>query len=108
MTLARLLLLVTLSTGCASVSQNSITARDPAHSPRQTEAASAVVAGSALSASETSGLDGTSTRRDTFAHARGSVALRHNQNAVPLRHFYLLSPGPNATLVVTRSDLQPH
>jgi hypothetical protein len=25
-----------------------------------------------------------------------------------LRHFYLLSPGPNATLVVTRSDLTDH
>jgi len=25
--------------------------------------------------------------------------------AVELRHFYLLSPGPRATLVVTRSDL---
>ena len=24
---------------------------------------------------------------------------------VELRHFYLLSPGPSATLVVTRSDL---
>jgi hypothetical protein len=24
---------------------------------------------------------------------------------VELRHFYLLSPGPNATLVVTRSDV---
>lgn len=27
------------------------------------------------------------------------------QNTAELRHFYLLSPGPNATLVVTRSDL---
>jgi hypothetical protein len=26
---------------------------------------------------------------------------------VELRHFYLLSPGPNAKLVVTRSDVSP-
>lgn len=26
---------------------------------------------------------------------------------VELRHFYLLSPGPSATLVVTRSDIPP-
>ena len=27
------------------------------------------------------------------------------ERTVELRHFYLLSPGPNATLVVTRSDV---
>ncbi|MEO7034154.1 MAG: hypothetical protein ABI548_09700 [Polyangiaceae bacterium] len=102
MTLARLLLLVTLSTGCASVNQNAVTARYPAHSPPQTEATTAVVASPALSAGETSGIDGTSITR---ARARGSVTVRHDQDAAPLRHFYLLSPGPNATLVVTRSDL---
>jgi hypothetical protein len=30
------------------------------------------------------------------------------RNGTGLRHFYLLSPGPNATLVVTRSDLTDH
>jgi len=32
----------------------------------------------------------------------------HTRNVAELRHFYLLSPGPNATLVVTRSDLSDH
>ena len=27
--------------------------------------------------------------------------------AVALRHFYLLSPGPSSTLVVTRTDTNP-
>lgn len=35
------------------------------------------------------------------------VALAAQKPGQPgeLRHFYLLSPGPNATLVVTRSDV---
>ncbi len=35
-------------------------------------------------------------------------AASQPQTAGELRHFYLLSPGPNATLVLTRSDLSAH
>jgi len=35
-------------------------------------------------------------------------ATSHGHQVAELRHFYLLSPGPNATLVVTRSDLSDH
>jgi len=38
------------------------------------------------------------------ASTRG-FAQRSPADGVELRHFYLLSPGPKATLVVTRSDL---
>lgn len=37
-----------------------------------------------------------------------SETASHTHNVAELRHFYLLSPGPNATLVVTRSDLSDH
>jgi hypothetical protein len=36
-----------------------------------------------------------------------SDATPPSPRVVELRHFYLLSPGPNTTLVVTRSDLAP-
>ena len=34
------------------------------------------------------------------------AASGNDDQRVEMRHFYLLSPGPNATLVVTRSDVQ--
>jgi hypothetical protein len=37
-----------------------------------------------------------------------SETAAQTRNVAELRHFYLLSPGPNATLVVTRSDLSDH
>jgi hypothetical protein len=37
-----------------------------------------------------------------------SGSASHAHDVAELRHFYLLSPGPNATLVVTRSDLSDH
>ncbi|HEX3852114.1 MAG TPA: hypothetical protein VHW01_14180 [Polyangiaceae bacterium] len=37
-----------------------------------------------------------------------SETASHTRHVAELRHFYLLSPGPNATLVVTRSDLSDH
>jgi hypothetical protein len=37
-----------------------------------------------------------------------SAPASDTRNVAELRHFYLLSPGPNATLVVTRSDLSDH
>ncbi len=39
--------------------------------------------------------------------AEPAHAARPPTRVVELRHFYLLSPGPRATLVVTRSDLTP-
>ena len=38
-------------------------------------------------------------------HARASGAPHGERKQVELRHFYLLSPGTSATLVVTRSDV---
>jgi hypothetical protein len=38
-------------------------------------------------------------------HAEPAQAAPPASRVVELRHFYLLSPGPNARLVVTRSDL---
>ena len=37
-----------------------------------------------------------------------SGTTSHTRDVAELRHFYLLSPGPNATMVVTRSDLSDH
>jgi hypothetical protein len=39
--------------------------------------------------------------------AAPTVAPARTAQHVEVRHFYLLSPGPNATLVVTRSDVAP-
>ncbi len=36
-----------------------------------------------------------------------ATAPTSESQGVELRHFYLLSPGPSATLVVTRSDVAP-
>ena len=36
-----------------------------------------------------------------------TVAPGRESQHLEVRHFYLLSPGPNATLVVTRSDVAP-
>ena len=44
----------------------------------------------------------TTTRTQT-GHATPAASQPASQE-VELRHFYLLSPGPSATLVVTRSD----
>ena len=46
----------------------------------------------------------------TAARAPLAEPARSNASAaasVELRHFYLLSPGPSAKLVVTRSDVAP-
>jgi hypothetical protein len=40
--------------------------------------------------------------------ARETASSTRNGNVAELRHFYLLSPGPNETMVVTRSDLADH
>ena len=37
-----------------------------------------------------------------------SGSASHAHDVAELRHFYLLSPGPNETMVVTRSDLSDH
>ena len=37
-----------------------------------------------------------------------SSSASRGLEGTPLRHFYLLSPGPHATLVVTSSDLPAH
>jgi len=39
-----------------------------------------------------------------LSHATPPAAA---ESQVELRHFYLLSPGPRATLVVTRTDTAP-
>jgi len=41
------------------------------------------------------------------AHVQPAHATTRPAHAVELRHFYLLSPGPSSTLVVTRSDIAP-
>ena len=41
------------------------------------------------------------------APAQPASASAHPTQPVELRHFYLLSPGPSSTLVVTRSDTAP-
>jgi len=51
-----------------------------------------------------SGIPATTARAVPPQPAR---ATQRAPEVVELRHFYLLSPGPRATLVVTRSDLQP-
>jgi hypothetical protein len=40
--------------------------------------------------------------------ARETASSARKGNVAELRHFYLLSPGPNETMVVTRSDLAEH
>ena len=45
------------------------------------------------------------TATTTPAHV--GHATPPGSQAVELRHFYLLSPGPSSTLVVTRSDPAP-
>ena len=49
--------------------------------------------------------------RSTPLATPATATATHNRHATPpateaveLRHFYLLSPGPSSTLVVTRSD----
>jgi hypothetical protein len=37
-----------------------------------------------------------------------SETASSTRNVAELRHFYLLSPGPNETMIVTRSDLADH
>jgi len=37
--------------------------------------------------------------------ARPAETAHPSSQVVELRHFYLLTPGPNAKLVVTRSDI---
>jgi hypothetical protein len=37
-----------------------------------------------------------------------SATASQTRNVAELRHFYLLSPGPNETMIVTRSDLSDH
>ena len=80
MSLPRILLLITLATGCASAPHEAYSARDVTRAPL-----GAIVASGTLTAGETNAHDDT-----------------------PLRHFYLLSPGPDAKLVVTQSDVSRH
>ena len=102
MSLSRILLLVTLSAGCASAAHDARSARDATREP-----SGALVASGALTASATKDAS-ESAPRAAQTHSRASVAQRNDHAAPPLRHFYLLSPGPNATLVVTLSDLSTH
>jgi len=46
-----------------------------------------------------------SAQRSVISASADRSAPRPAAEGVELRHFYLLSPGPKATLVVTRSDL---
>ncbi len=103
MTLSRTVLLLALSSGCASVSQTPRSAGEAAQTPRADGPSMAVVAGGTFTAAETSGPSKASISRDT--RARASTTPPSARVAAPLRHFYLLSPGPNAKLVITRSDL---
>ena len=51
---------------------------------------------------------GCSSQLATPSRTAQQAASRPRPSAnegVEVRHFYLLSPGPNATLVVTRSDV---
>jgi hypothetical protein len=41
----------------------------------------------------------------TAAHTQSARSAQHASEEIELRHYYLLSPGPNAKLVVTRSDV---
>ncbi|HYP97605.1 MAG TPA: hypothetical protein VER96_02955 [Polyangiaceae bacterium] len=43
----------------------------------------------------------------TTTPAQVGHATTPSSQVVELRHFYLLSPGPSSTLVVTRSDTTP-
>ena len=99
MSVSRILLLVMLGTGCASTTHDARSARDATRQP-----GGAIVASAALTASETNG--GNAPR--AVETASRTSAMPRRTHAPALRHFYLLSPGPNATLVVTRSDLSTH
>ncbi len=103
MTLARILLLLSFSTGCASVSHDAQSARDA--SPPPGASSTAFVASVPFTASATDSSSDAQTKRDVHARSRTNLPVRRDRAAPPLRRFYLLSPGPNATLVVTRSDL---
>jgi hypothetical protein len=101
MTAHRVLVLLVFTSGCASARHEARSANVPGDA-----SSNALLASAPVSARETG----------PVTHAPGAVGAQPpiSRSAVPaldakpLRHFYLLSPGPHATLVVTRSDLPTH
>ena len=49
-----------------------------------------------------------STTADPASIASQAQPTPASSQAVELRHFYLLSPGPSSKMVVTRSDVMPN
>ena len=103
MTLSRIALLLALSSGCASVNQEARNAGGATHAEGSR---SAIVASGAFTAAETAQANRASATRNT--RSRATAPLPREHEVAPLRHFYLLSPGPDAKLVVTSSDLPLH
>ncbi|MEP7052580.1 MAG: hypothetical protein ABJB12_19590 [Pseudomonadota bacterium] len=99
MTVYRIALVVALSTGCASVGPGARGPHDEGH-----------LAGPALSSPTVASNTATEgdAPRDAYSASTDARAGVVGHGTEALRHFYLLSPGPNATLVVTRSDLATH
>jgi len=105
MTAHRVLLLFVFISCCASARHEPRSANLPGDAN-----SNALVVSAPVSAGETGAEWGRVTHAPATAGAIPTLSspAPRTLDVAPLRHFYLLSPGPHATLVVTRSDLPAH